>query len=278
MDGLRQKTSVLQRIVLAAALLVTSPAIAFAQEGRSPDAIADAIRALPADAPEEQRRTLQAELAEAKKKVATVVVKTTAGGEAEAAREGSLLVDERHAADLPLARPLYLAPGKHRIAIDAPGRKFVPVEVELTAGQNVAVTLREVDAAPAPTAPATIDKPLWPGILLASVGAVGIGAGIGLIVASANKESEAEDLGGTLDSCDIAALSGPCEELSSTVADRNAFQNGAVVAFIVGGIAGAASLAYFLIPTPNEAADAGAVSVAPVLGPTAWGLTIGGTF
>jgi len=250
---------------------------AAASEPRPADVVADAILALPPGAPEAEKEALSAELAEAKKRVATVVLKPPAAGAPLAA--GAVIVDGQHAADLPLRRPLYLEPGKRTIAVEVDGRRFVPIEATLSAGQNVAVTLREIEPAAPPPPPAD-DKPIWPGILLAGLGVAGVGAGIGLIVASAGKESDAESLGSSIGSCDTTSLSARCEQLASTVSDRNALQNGAVVAFVVGGVAGAASALYFLIPTPRETPDGAAppVAVRPVLGPDAWGLSLRGAF
>jgi hypothetical protein len=240
--------------------------------------VADAILALPPGAPEAEKQALSAELAAAKTRVATVILRPPAQGAPLDA--GTVIVDGERAAELPLRRPLYLEPGKRTIAVEAEGRRFVPIEATLAAGQNVAVTLREIEPEGAPPPPED-DKPLWPGILLASVGAVGIGAGIGLIVVSAGKESDAESLGSSIGTCDTQSLSARCEELASTVSDRNAFQNGAVVSFVVGGIAGAAAVAYFLIPTPRETPETGAtppVAVRPVVGPEAWGVSLTGAF
>ncbi len=265
--------------LLAASLLCAtllwatlSPEAAFATEPRPADVVADAILALGPDAPAEERARLAAELAEAKKRVATVLVKPQDG--ARALDAGSVLVDGRHAADLPLRRPLYLEPGERTLSIDAPGRRLVPVVATVEAGKNVSVRFRELE--PAAPAPPPDDKPLWPGLVLAGAGAVGVGLGVGLLVVSLGKGSDAEDLGQTIGTCDTTRLSAACDDLASVVSERNAFQNGAVVSFIVGGVAGAASLAYFLVPTPRETPEASALRVEPLLGPTAWGLSIRG--
>lgn len=264
--------------VFALPFLLTLARVAAAADPRPADVVADAILALGPAAPAEDRARLAAELAEAKKRVATVILKPAPGG--APLEDGAVMVDGRHAADLPLRRPLYLEPGERQISIEAQSRRFVPVAAKLQAGQNVAVTLREVEPANAPPPPSD-DKPLWPGIVLAGAGGVGVGVGIGLLVASLNKGSDAEALGQSIGTCDPTRLDAACEDLASVVADRNAFQNGAVVSFVIGGIAGLASVAYFLVPTPRETPESAAtarVRVAPVLGPSAWGISVGGAF
>jgi hypothetical protein len=274
-----QNKPVKLRHLIAATSLLLAARPAHADEGRSAGDIADALLGLPADAPAEQREALKTELAAAKKRVATVLVKVETNEGPVVAKTGRVLVDDKEAATLPLARPLYLEPGKRRIAIEAPDRRYIPIEADLEAGTSVAVTLREAPAQAAPASP-TDDKPLWPGIVLASIGAAGLGAGIGLIVVSKNKESDAEAMGAGIGACNPSSLDARCSELASTVADRNAFQNGAVVSFIVGGIGAAASIVYFAIPTPRETPESVAkpVALAPVLGPSAWGLSVTGAF
>jgi hypothetical protein len=273
------KETVHLRPFFAATLLFLASRTAWADEGRSAGDVADALLGLPADAPAEQREALKTELAAAKKRVATVIIKVETKGGPIVAKKGRVLVDDKEAATLPLARPLYLEPGKRRIAIEAPDHRYIPIEADLEAGTSVAVTLREAPPAAPPAAPPD-DKPLWPGIVLASIGAAGLGAGIGLIVVSKNKESDAETLGASIGTCNPSSLDARCSELASTVADRNAFQNGAVVSFIVGGIGAAASIVYFAIPTPRETPEGVAkpVALAPAIGPSMWGLSITGAF
>ncbi|NUO54457.1 MAG: hypothetical protein HOV80_36905 [Polyangiaceae bacterium] len=267
------------RSILAATMLFTAARTAWADEPRSAGDIADALLGLPADAPAEQREALKIELAAAKKRVATVIVKVESAEGPIVAKRGRVLVDDKEAATLPLARPLYLEPGKRRITIEAPDRRYVPIEADLQADKTVAVTLREAPAQ-APPAATTDEKPLWPGIVLAAIGAAGLGTGIGLIVVSKNKESDAETMGADIGTCNPSSLDAACSELASTVSDRNAFQNGAVVSFIVGGVAAAASIVYFAIPTPHETPEGAAspVALTPIIGPSVWGLSVGGAF
>ena len=262
-----------QKLLLSALFAAALwPAAALAAEPRPADVVADAILALGPDSGAEERARLAAELAEAKKRVATVLVKPHDG--ASPLDAGAVLVDGKHAADLPLRRPLYLEPGEHTLTVEAPGRRFVPVVAKLEAGKNVSVRLREIDPV-APAAPPS-EKPLWPGLVLAGVGAAGVGVGIGLLVVSLGKGSDADELGRTIGTCDTSRLSRACDDLATIVSERNAFQNGAVVSFLVGGAAGVASLAYFLVPTPNETAEATALRFEPWLGPSAWGLSVRG--
>ncbi len=254
--------------LIAGALALPSAAWA---DGRSPADITDAIAALPPDAPAEQRAALHRELQEAKRTVATVVLKIDAN-------EGAVFVDGAFAADLPLERPLYLEPGARTIAVEVPKRRFVPIEAKLEPGQNVAITLRELDPLEAPPPARPLDKPVWPGVVLAGVGAAGIGLGIGLVVASFGKESDAEAEAAKVGSCDLDDLTPACDRLATTVSERNGLRNGSYVAFIAGGVAALSTVAYFLIPYPDDAPDAARVGVAPAVGPDGAGLTIGGSF
>lgn len=188
---------------------------------------------------------LQRELAAEKPHVVTIVLTT------DAPAGTAFVVDGAQAGESPLRAPLYLEPGSHTIALI--GADLTPplTKVELPAGANVRLDIPSRGEPP---------KALWPALVLGGVGAVGLGAGIGLLVTSFQRESEADELAATIPSCDLAAPSTRCENLASLVSDRNALRDGSTVGFVVAGIAVAATVAYVLIPTPAESPSAAALS------------------
>lgn len=180
---------------------------------------------------------LQAELAAEKPHVVTLVLTT------DAPAGTAFVIDGAQAGESPLRTPLYLEPGSHTITVIGAGLTPPLTKVELPAGANVRLDIPSQGEPP---------KPLWPAIVLGGVGTASLGVGIGLLVASFQRESEADELAATIPSCDLGAPSSACQKLSSLVSDRNALRDGSTVGFVAAGIAVAATVVYVLVPTPAE--------------------------
>lgn len=232
--------------------------------------LADAITRVPeGDAAERAR--LQALLKAEKAHVATVLVKLTNDVPA------TILVDGVAVGPYPLRLPLYLDPGEHTFAAVADGSnpetnavRFISISAKVAANQAVTVTLREGKVATEAVSP---PKPVWPAVLLGSLGAAALGVGIGTLVVSLARESDIEDRAAAIGTCNLDALSSDCGELTSLMADRNGLRNASTIAFVASGILAASTLGYLFIPLPAEseapppagAARAARMSIAPVV-------------
>ncbi len=103
-------------------------------------------------------------------------------------------LDGKAAGTLPLARTLYLAPGKHRVEISADGQVLVKRAVTVAAGKQITVTV----AKPTAIQPRQLDTPLVPKAkpiykrwwFWTIVGAAVTGAVVGGVVASQTGGSE----------------------------------------------------------------------------------------
>ncbi|NUP12086.1 MAG: PEGA domain-containing protein [Polyangiaceae bacterium] len=112
-------------------------------------------------------------------------------------------------------------------------------------------------------------KPIWPAILMGGVGAVGLGVGISLTVASAGKYDDAETMGACADQTCINAQ-------TDLLGESDTFQNAAIAGYAIGGAALIGMTVYLLIPGP-EPANA-AVQVVPIATPDTQGVIVTGTF
>lgn len=174
-------------------------------------------------------------------------------------------------------------PGKVRVTATATGVDPFVKEIDVPPGMH-----QRVDIQLAPTAqaiektkppPATAGpKPSIPGIVVAAVGVVGIGVGIGLVVRGFDIKSELDDKcteGGSGYVCPPGVFADP----QALVDESNAFQIGGFVALGLGGAAatvGGVLLGLSLTAKSKPAAPP--VAVLPVVNPRFVGAVAAGAF
>jgi hypothetical protein len=205
--------------------------------------LAEALAMLPKDAGALAEGDLRARLGEVKREVASIVVRANAAGvalELDGAPIGVVRQDEL------FAKLVYAAPGEHTVVAKYEGQEVYSDTRTIGAGERAMFDVHGKTAAG--------EKPLWPAFVIAGIGVAAVGTGVGLLVASLGKESDADDLAQTIPSCNLDAPSAACGELSSLIASRNDLLDGATVAFIIGGIGAVATLGYFVIPTGDDSA------------------------
>ena len=191
----------------------------------------------------EDRARLQAELKRAKAHVATLVVKLSPEVAA------TIVVDGTPLGSYPLKLPLYLDPGEHDVAALADDRRFVSVKVGLMADKSFTITLRE---APAGATDGSVTRPVWPAIVMGSLGAAALVTGVATLVISFAREDDAESLAGAIGACDTTALDDDCLRLAAFVSDRNSLRNASTIAFVASGVLAGATLGYLFIPLPSD--------------------------
>lgn len=198
---------------------------------------------------------------------------------------------------VPLGRPLWgtplpVDPGDHLVSAKAPGRKtWQGRGVAGPAGAQVEIAIPPLEDLPglAAVPPArtarttrTARSPV-PAILLGGLGAVGLGAGVALLVVHAGKRGDAEALSaqikGAHHSCvpRAANLDAQCGALASRTSASDNAGNASTVALAIGGAGAAAMLTYLLWPTA-AAAPSAAIRLTPVLGADHQGLVATGSF
>jgi hypothetical protein len=207
----------------------------------------------------------------------------------EVRRDGAVLPRAEWGKDVPVD------PGKHVVAAEAPGQPSWSKEVRVD--QPGKVVLVEVPALGSDSASGDASAPsegrsLVPAFVLGGVALAGIGAGVGLIVASSSKEANRDALRESIlqssgeqgtSSCHSslsASRRTTCDELESAAKSAPALKGAAIGAFVGGGLAAAGVLGYLLWPSPSkEGAEAGFnVRVAPLIAPPALARAADGAF
>ncbi len=241
--------------------------------GLAPEAathLAEALSRLPKPHDPETESAIRASLDAAKRGAATLVVRARARGVAiELDGEPIGTVGD---GPEPFMKLVYAAPGEHAVVARFDGQVvFTDVRTVEAGGR----TLFDV----AGDAPARDDKALWPAFVLGGIGVAGVGAGIGMLVASVARESDADELAATIGACDLDVQTSACAELASIVATRNDLRDGSSIAFVIGGIAAASAVLYLVVPTGEEPEVRSArLWVTPAFGPSGAVLSVGGAF
>jgi hypothetical protein len=241
--------------------------------GMAPEAathLAEALSLMPKPRDAEEEAALRRRLDVAKKGAATIVVRARARG-VTIDLDGESLGTVGDGPE-PFMKLVYAPPGEHALVARFDGEVvFTAVRAVEAGGRTMFDVVGD--------APARGDKELWPAFALGGIGAVAIGTGIALVVASVGKESDADDLAAEIGACNLDAPSGPCTKLASIVSSRNDLRDGSSIAFVVGGIAAASTIAYLLVPTGEEPERGTArLWLAPAVGPRGAALSVGGAF
>ncbi|MDI1447197.1 PEGA domain-containing protein [Polyangium sp. 6x1] len=231
-----------------------------------------ALEEFPAGGKPEVREALQKRLEEAKKQVGSVTIGTSIGG-------AKIYVDGRFVGQAPLAKPVFVDPGKRVIEARLPGHDDVlkTVDVEKAQAQEVSLVL----------APKIGGSSGGKSKILIGVGGglalVGIGAGIGLLATASGLSSDADAQDNAMPdaACNPlhprnAEFSGACVELRGTLERSQTLHNVGIGALVVGGVIGVGTLVYALMPSKKSATMG--LQVLPTVAPTYAGLSAIGRF
>ncbi len=182
--------------------------------------------------------------------------------------------------------PVAVDPGEHVILVQPPDEPVTEVRVTLVLREKLLVPLRvrraepsPADVSPAEQAPAAPAARPRLAVTIAGAAVAGTAATVGAVLAvlSGENRSEASDLRGSLPAggCPATSASGPCADLRSAYARRDAFGNGAIRCFIGAGAVGAGTLIHALL---TRKATPDALRVAPALGARGGGLVAAGSW
>jgi hypothetical protein len=231
--------------------------------------------------PPDARAGAERMLVDAKKHVATLELRVEPAGV-------DVSVDGEPRGKTPLASPIFLKPGTHTVELKKVGFLSRGKTLDARPGATETLELRleaestgpgggptgpkgpEGPKPPPPPEPA----PVWPTFLLGGVGVAGLGIGITLSVLSAGKVGEVED---TVDAC-LTPISATClDDADALRGTAQSFEVGAIVSFVVGGLAGVGALTYALVTSSSDEPKP-QVSVIPHLSPGLLGASVTGTF
>lgn len=224
-------------------------------------------------------------------KLQIVVPPTAAVAGLEVRRDDAVLLPADWGKDAPVD------PGKHVVSASAPGRP--PWTKEVMVDKEGKVVLVEVPALAAGSSPPPDgDKPgstsrgrsAVPAIVLGGVALVGVGAGVGLLVASSSKQSDTDTLRDAIlkssgeqgpSSCHSSLSGGrqaSCDELMSAAKSVPVLRGAAIGAFVAGGLAAAGALGYLFWPSGAKTEAGFNVRVMPAAGSAFVGAAAAGSF
>ena len=248
-----------------------------------------------ADANDPKRAGIQKDLAEARAKVGTIVLKVQGGGQPLDGVE-VVQMETGRAYQTPLTDPIFTDAGKPSFRIRREGYESQEKVFDLKPGEETTaeVTLERApgfDGRTGPTAPTgtTTGAPggprsKVPGFVIGGVGVVAALAGAALVgVASAKLDENLaiapRDANGN-PLCAKTPLAGEpegCKAIRSNAEFINAGGNAGVGLLIGGGVLIAGAVVYLLIPS-KKAADTKSSRVVPVVGRDGGGLVLTGSF
>ncbi|MFO0618055.1 MAG: hypothetical protein U0414_36020 [Polyangiaceae bacterium] len=209
----------------------------------------------------ERRASNKAQLEEVKKHVGILLLNVKPTG--ATVRIGSKPVERQDE-----EAPIYVSPGHQVIELSRDGYEPGRFEADVAPGQmnSLHFELKPQGAPPSPT------KPVWPTALLASVTAVGVGLGIGFMVASVSARDEVSS---------ASCPGGPetCPQSALDALDRNhTFRAVGISALSIGAAAAIGLVVWLPIPAPSGGAKSAAMNVLPVAGPDFGGVVLRGSF
>lgn len=223
--------------------------------------LALSLRLFPVNGKENAKALTAKSLEEAKAKVGCFAVRVNADG-------AKIDVAGRRLGPTPLLDKVCFKPGDYTVSVSRDGYSTLIQALHVQAGADapLAIELKkdadEGGGGAGGTEPGA-DKPLWPTLTLAIVGAAGLGAGIGLTVVSSQRHGDAEDIAAT-----CQPVTSACEaDGDAALTDANVFLGSGIAALSVGAAAGLGAVLYATLPgEPAKQAH-----VTPWLSPTLMG-------
>jgi tetratricopeptide (TPR) repeat protein len=228
--------------------------------------LAYGLKELPISVKEAVRERLQARFALARAEVAAVRVHVTPA-------QATVIVNGREFAPVP--EEVFVDPGAAAVEARLPGYNAAKAETQpLRKGASEDVTLT-LTPLPAQVVEAESHKSVALIVAGAGVTAAGLVTGLAFTLLAASKASSADatlrsieaDHGGDPSPCSAVPADARCGSLKQTNADSDTMTRVGLAAFIVGGVAGAATLTYVLWPSKPAAQQAGKLRLTPALSP-----------
>lgn len=254
-------------------------------QGKPRDAaehLAYAIRQFPPTGKPAQRVALEKRLQDATNLIGTVNIKVSVLG-------AEVFLDGVSLGKAPLEHELYVDRGDH--VVEAKKEGYEPAKEKLTATpgskHDLSLTLKQKPKPVPVKKPDEVedsgsDKSVALLVGGGIVTTVALATGIGMTVAANGKSSDADAQRagmpvGVCASPIAAAYQASCTTLLDTLNDQDSFTNTAIAAYVIAGVAGAATATYALWPT-RKSSGVASVRPVPVVTATESGLWLTGTF
>jgi hypothetical protein len=251
--------------------------------------LAFSIRHYPPKESAAPKKRLEGWLADSKKHVGTVTVDVNKPG-------AEVLIDGKSVGRSPLPDAVYVEPGEHVFEARLDGHTAATKNVAATTGGDHAIKLELVEKLDTVVLPPSgLDNPRtnggtspgpgrernWvPTLVAGGIAVVGIGTGVGFLIAAGGKNSDRDDtLAGIPGDADSKCFGGggayasDCERASELKDDRNRFRVFGYVGLGVGAAAGVAAV--LLWP---RSAERSALRVSPVVSEAEQGVRVVGQF
>ncbi len=243
-----------------------------------------AVRVAPASDP--VRANNEKRLAAMKAKLATLNVTANVAG-------SEVLIGGKKVADTPLVDPIFVDPGKIKVRVRHEGYPSFEKELDVTAGQEVALDVKLEVPAPQPTAtstasvtaPVVTPRSTVPAFVIGGVAVASLIAGgvlVGIAESTRADLSDGPKKGDGSPLCTKTVPAGTdvdpaCARLRSLAGERATMGNVGIGLFAVGGVALAGAAAYFFWPQP-AAGSARSSKVVPIVGTNGAGVLWQGSF
>jgi hypothetical protein len=239
------------------------------------------LRQFPANGKPEARDKTRQRLEEALKQIGTLVIKANVDG-------ADILIDGKSIGKAPLEQEVFVEAGARRVEAKFEGYESAQQQLQVGKGSTHQVALKLKKSAPPPPVVVTPTRPSWtvPVIVVgASLTVASIGTGIGLMWASGDKGTDADNLlqtiktdPTTMNRTNPCPAEPRCASLKDLRADHDTFNNVAIGTFVLGGVFAAATVSSIFLLNPKRSGTESDVRVAPAVGPTSQGLFVTGTF
>lgn len=260
-------------------------------QGRLREARTGFLACAQASCPEAVRSDCQAQFAELKKKIPSVIVRARDASGSDVAG-GTVSLDGTSLGVLD-GKTIDLDPGTHELALTLPDGRSFHRQIVVAAGEPTRDIAFDASArasleTPPPTAPRATQ---WSavrtaGMVTTIVGGVGLGASVVFFVLTQTFQSNAVALQGRSASCPMLSPQPPdmpgnydanCQQAISDHAQALTAQDLSLALLIGGGAVLATGLVLFIVGG-NKPAPASALRVTPMVGPTFAGLGLRGAF
>ncbi|MGK3964082.1 hypothetical protein WMF38_07865 [Sorangium sp. So ce118] len=257
------------------------------------------------EAPKEQPPPPAAEIQSAEALYAAARAQVGALSIATLENGAEILVDGEVVGVAPLPAPVFVEPGMHTVSARRGNRVGArQVRVDKGGAASVEVVLEEGNlgasttppraepphsAAPQPPASASPERPaggarlpVVPMVIGGAIGVVGLGVGVGFTLAANAKATEIDGplrVGDGNRSACYQSQSAACARLGDAVDQLDAFTSTAVIGYVVGGAAIAATAGYVLWSrSAGDSQGNAQVMAAPWLAPGSGGVGVAGRF
>jgi hypothetical protein len=200
-------------------------------------------------------------LNEAKRKIGTMQV--TANVDACAIR-----LDAKIVGQAPIT--IYVHPGEYVVQAEKlgykPARKVIKIKASYDEDVNLELTIDESNPPP------STGFPVWPGIVVGSVGAIAMGIGGAFLAVADGNGADAKSKGDGVE-CNSPSVPGACSEVASALDDRDTFGNAGIGLLVGGGVAAAAGVGLVVgALVGSSSSDAPKSALVPLLAPGTSGL------